>query len=320
MSLIKSITDHVAGALPHSMAVSPVSQQECQATFNNNPNTAVCGRAQGNACDVDNGSALVCTRGNGKFVLKGIYSTETGCGPNQLMKFTKMDLPFLNGGQGSAEKSLPNQPSHSFNPYQSTAGAGPTALPPRNQFAQNIRAQPTPQQPTASSPFFNSPTQSAYSFPTAQPQTATSPFVSNYPQPTYSFPTEQPQTASSPFAYNNQPSVQPTYSFPQASTSPFTNFGQRSEFPQPTYSFPTASPQTATSPFAHFGQLRSLAQTTYAYPTPQPQSDDLPAEIEHERASYSYPAPEEQPQADTVHNVVVPATDESPKHTYLPPN
>lgn len=101
--------DHVANSLPHSLAINPLSPSECQTSFNSyNPNSAVCGRAQGNPCDVDAGSALACTRGNGRYLLKGIYSGETGCGANQLMSFTKMDVDFIKGSNGgSDEKSLP---------------------------------------------------------------------------------------------------------------------------------------------------------------------------------------------------------------------
>lgn len=107
-------TDHIAGALPHSLAINPLTSGECQASLPSfNGNSAVCGRAQGNPCDVDNGSALACTRGNGRYLLKGIYSGESGCGPNQVMSFTKMDVDFIKGG--SAIKSLPinsrNQPN-----------------------------------------------------------------------------------------------------------------------------------------------------------------------------------------------------------------
>lgn len=94
----------MAGALPHSLAINPLSSNECQASLSSyNPNSAVCGRAQGNPCDVDVGSALACTRGNGRYLLKGIYSGQSGCGPNQVMSFTKMDVNFI---RGHAEKSL----------------------------------------------------------------------------------------------------------------------------------------------------------------------------------------------------------------------
>ncbi|XP_031633486.1 inactive serine protease scarface [Contarinia nasturtii] len=115
----EQIKYHVAGSLPHSVAINPLSADECQSSLGTfNANTAVCGRAQGNPCEVDNGSALACTRGNGRYLLKGIYSGETGCGPNQVMSFTKMDVDFIKGG--SAQKSLPIQPNTrgSFNALQ----------------------------------------------------------------------------------------------------------------------------------------------------------------------------------------------------------
>jgi len=98
---------HVAGSLPHSLAITPLSETECQASLNSyDSNTSVCGRAEGNPCDVDTGSALACTRGNGSYLLKGIYSTNSGCGNNQLMSFTKMDINFLRNAAGGALKSL----------------------------------------------------------------------------------------------------------------------------------------------------------------------------------------------------------------------
>lgn len=113
MIIVYSI-DHVAGSLPHSLAINPLNSGECQASLGSfNANSAVCGRAQGNPCDVDNGSALACTRGNGRYLLKGIYSTESGCGPNQVMKFTKMDVDFIKG-RGNNQKSLPIGGSNPF--------------------------------------------------------------------------------------------------------------------------------------------------------------------------------------------------------------
>lgn len=88
-----------------------MTSEECQSSLGSfNSNSAVCGSAQGNPCDVDNGSALACTRGNGRYLLKGIYSTESGCGPNQVMKFTKMDVNFI---KGAGQKSLPIYSSNS---------------------------------------------------------------------------------------------------------------------------------------------------------------------------------------------------------------
>lgn len=112
--------DHIAGSLPHSLAINPLAADECQAQLGSfNPSTAVCGRAQGNPCDVDVGSALACTRGNGRYLLKGIYSGETGCGTEQVMSFTKMDVDFIKSG--SAEKSLPINQNVAFNFPQTEA-------------------------------------------------------------------------------------------------------------------------------------------------------------------------------------------------------
>lgn len=124
------------------MAINPLSSSECQATLNSyNPNLAVCGRAQGNPCDVDVGSALACTRGNGRYLLKGIYSGQSGCGPNQVMSFTKMDVNFI---RGHAEKSLPIEP---FNEIPA--------------FGQRLQLEPN--QPTSTTYSYQTPAPSATS-------------------------------------------------------------------------------------------------------------------------------------------------------------
>ncbi|XP_055321377.1 inactive serine protease scarface [Sitodiplosis mosellana] len=131
----EQIKYHIAGSLPHSLAINPLSADECESSLGSfNPNSAVCGRAQGNPCDVDNGSALACTRGNGRYLLKGILSTESGCGPNQVMKFTKMDVDFIKGG--SAQKSLPlnsNRSGALTSPSPSTTRGLKKYLPPHPQ-------------------------------------------------------------------------------------------------------------------------------------------------------------------------------------------
>lgn len=135
---------HVAGSLPHSLAINPLSPGECQSSLGTfNPNSAVCGRAQGNPCDVDNGSALACTRGNGRYLLKGIYSGESGCGPSQVMKFTKMDVNFIKNG-GDAIKSLPINPNSrgSFTAAPSATSAAP-------QFARTSYSYSSPSPQTS---------------------------------------------------------------------------------------------------------------------------------------------------------------------------
>lgn len=94
------------------MPITPLSAGECQASLASNgfnPSTAICGKPQYDACDVDVGSALVCTHGNGKYLMKGVYSTENGCGasPSQLITFTRMDVTFLRS-RGQSIGPLPS--------------------------------------------------------------------------------------------------------------------------------------------------------------------------------------------------------------------
>lgn len=115
---VSIVTDHVANQVTKSVEIEALPPNECSSVIGNfNAATAVCGRANNNICDADAGSALACTRGDGKYLLKGIYSSESGCGPNQYATFTKMDVQFLKGGQPSvrqnqpARNTYPNQPS-----------------------------------------------------------------------------------------------------------------------------------------------------------------------------------------------------------------
>lgn len=110
--------DHVANSVPHSIQINPLAPSECQASVSGfNPNSAVCGRATNNPCDADAGSALACTRGNGKYLLKGIYSGESGCGSNQVVTFTKMDVQFIKGGKNGS----PIQPARNgYTPQPNT--------------------------------------------------------------------------------------------------------------------------------------------------------------------------------------------------------
>lgn len=113
-------TDHYANALPHAMPITPLSEAECQGKLAHkgfDPSVAICGKPQFDACDVDIGSALVCTRGDGKYLMKGLYSTETACGtsPSQLITFTKMDVPWIKSrgtGPPSSSRLLSQQSSY----------------------------------------------------------------------------------------------------------------------------------------------------------------------------------------------------------------
>lgn len=194
-----------------------MTQGECQASFGSyNPNSAVCGRARGNPCDVDAGSALACTRGQGKYLLKGIYSAESGCGENQVMSFTKMDMQFIKGKtvSGSAEKSLPIQPNQQPQAPSRSAAVRYTPQPeytPQSQYTAQPKysSQPqyTPQTQYTPQPQYTPQAQSQY---TAQPQ-----FTQQLPQQqqqqqqlggrtSYSYPTPAPQANT----------LQPTYAHP----------------------------------------------------------------------------------------------------------
>lgn len=106
------------------MPITPLSGEQCQTQLSQrgyDPSIAVCGKPQLDACDVDVGSALVCTRGDGKYLMKGLYSTETGCGasPSQLITFTKMDVPWIRSrGTGPPHTARMLQQQSSYLPPQ----------------------------------------------------------------------------------------------------------------------------------------------------------------------------------------------------------
>lgn len=111
-------------------------QGQCQASLNGfNPTCSVCGTPKADACEADVGSALACEKGNGQYYLKGIYSTENGCGnPNQLITFTKPDTEWMkqamrNPGQQLGEYvPAPNTPQFVKTPVPSV---GNGYLPPQ---------------------------------------------------------------------------------------------------------------------------------------------------------------------------------------------
>lgn len=101
----------------HQIPISPINNQECAQTVPGfNPSTSVCGRPQTDACEADVGTALACQNGNGNYLLKGIYSTETQCNsPNQVVTFAKMDVKWIkdnmHGGGAPAPGGRQQQPS-----------------------------------------------------------------------------------------------------------------------------------------------------------------------------------------------------------------
>lgn len=80
--------------------VSVLPQADCQAQLESSrlgyTNSLICGATQEDACEVDVGSALACANSSGRFTLKGVYSSETGCKePNQVVAYTRTDLQWV---------------------------------------------------------------------------------------------------------------------------------------------------------------------------------------------------------------------------------
>jgi hypothetical protein len=82
------------------VSISPLTQSECQAQLTNSrlgySDSTICGVPELDSCQVDVGSALACPDRNGRYFLKGVYSSETGCSSqNQIVAFTKPDLQWI---------------------------------------------------------------------------------------------------------------------------------------------------------------------------------------------------------------------------------
>ncbi|XP_060808890.1 uncharacterized protein LOC106131018 [Amyelois transitella] len=109
---------HLAGSIMHSINVSLINPGECQAKLSQDyphlleqysQDSCVCGQPTNptnNICRVDIGSALACTTGNGHFVLRGVYSWDSGCQlGNQLAAFYKFDLEWYEWAIGLIESA-----------------------------------------------------------------------------------------------------------------------------------------------------------------------------------------------------------------------
>ncbi|XP_047038564.1 uncharacterized protein LOC124643605 isoform X1 [Helicoverpa zea] len=107
---------HLLGSIMHSLNVSLLNPGECEAKINQdyphlleqyNQDSCVCGQPTNpanNICKVDIGSALACTTGDNHFVLRGIYSWDSGCQTgNQLASFYKFDLEWYEWAIGLIE-------------------------------------------------------------------------------------------------------------------------------------------------------------------------------------------------------------------------
>lgn len=92
---------HLGNALMQHTRVSVLPQADCQSQLGASrlgyTDSLVCGVTQQDACEVDVGSALACADRSGRYSLKGVYSTETGCGEqNQVVAYTRTDLQWIN--------------------------------------------------------------------------------------------------------------------------------------------------------------------------------------------------------------------------------
>ncbi|XP_045529391.1 uncharacterized protein LOC123717446 isoform X3 [Pieris brassicae] len=107
---------HLEGAIMHSLNVSLINPGECKAKLSSdyphlleqyNEDSCVCGQPTNplnNICKVDIGSALACTTGDGRYVMQGVYSWDSGCQVgNQIASFYKFDLEWYEWSIGLIE-------------------------------------------------------------------------------------------------------------------------------------------------------------------------------------------------------------------------
>uniref|UniRef100_A0AAG5DIH9 Peptidase S1 domain-containing protein n=1 Tax=Anopheles atroparvus TaxID=41427 RepID=A0AAG5DIH9_ANOAO len=90
---------HISNALMQQMPISLLSEAESQSQLQANgfsPESHICGRPSGDACEVDVGSALACADTSGTYYLKGVYSADNGCNrPDQIVSFSNIDVQWI---------------------------------------------------------------------------------------------------------------------------------------------------------------------------------------------------------------------------------
>lgn len=91
---------HLGNALMQHTPVSVLPQDDCQSKLQSSNlgyrDSLICGVTQQDACQVDVGSALACADRSGRYTLKGVYSTESGCNvSNQVVAYTRTDLQWV---------------------------------------------------------------------------------------------------------------------------------------------------------------------------------------------------------------------------------
>ncbi|XP_052893104.1 uncharacterized protein LOC128300896 [Anopheles moucheti] len=90
---------HIQNALMQQMSISLLSEAESQSQLQRNgfaPESHICGKPSGDACEVDVGSALACADTSGAYYLKGVYSADNGCNrPDQIVSFSNIDVQWI---------------------------------------------------------------------------------------------------------------------------------------------------------------------------------------------------------------------------------
>jgi len=80
----EALATHKSGAIEHYTEVEILDEKNCTLAAgirNYNPDVSICAKSSTDACEFDFGSALACRKSptSNEFVLKGIYTHNTGC-------------------------------------------------------------------------------------------------------------------------------------------------------------------------------------------------------------------------------------------------
>ncbi|KAF5283999.1 hypothetical protein FQR65_LT13633 [Abscondita terminalis] len=101
---------HLRGAIMKSVDVNLLSPNHCEerlSKYNIKPHQyqpVYCGKSNNDQCDVDYGSALACTNGDGQYTLAGIFGWDTGCNdPEQIGGYIPLDVDWI---ESMSSKSL----------------------------------------------------------------------------------------------------------------------------------------------------------------------------------------------------------------------
>ncbi|XP_050678226.1 uncharacterized protein LOC126974696 [Leptidea sinapis] len=147
---------HLEGSIMHSVNVSLINPGECQAKLASDyphlleqysEDSCVCGQPTNpinNICKVDIGSALACTTGDGHYVMRGVYSWDSGCQiGNQIASFYKFDLEWYEWAIGLIESvrfaQFSQVSSGSFTGINSGIKTGQFGSGVKTQFTQGIK-------------------------------------------------------------------------------------------------------------------------------------------------------------------------------------